>query len=92
MIKNIFKWLAGCTDYDKEKCCEPIVKTVGTVIECNASECMDNFEGQCILTNISLTKEKLSGKNAFTCSEYSTEDLELKNDFNKEVGGIYGCN
>lgn len=85
MIKTIFKWLTGCSG-DVSQCCEPVVKTIGTVIECNASDCMDNFEGQCILTNISLTKEKLSNKNAFTCSEYSTEDAELKNDFNREVG------
>lgn len=75
--------MSGCNV--SEVCCEPVVKTVGTIVECNASECMDNFEGQCILTNISLTKDKLRSGSGFACSEYSTEDQELKSEFNKEA-------
>jgi hypothetical protein len=88
MFKKIFNWMF-CSDNQVNN--EPIVKTIGTVVECNAMECMDNFEGQCILTNISLEKPKLYEKNMFYCSEYSTEDQDLKNDFNKEVV-IHGCN
>lgn len=90
MLKKIFQWISGCSA--SEQCCEPAVKTVGTIVECNASECMDNFEGQCILTNISITKDKLSNNNTFCCSEYSTEDQELKNDFNKEIGILHVSN
>lgn len=79
MFKKIFKKI-----FVKEII---VYKRVGTTIECNAMNCIENENGNCALYNISLTKDKINSKNEFVCSEYCPEDKEMIADTNSAILG-----
>jgi hypothetical protein len=51
-------------------------------IKCNATSCMDNENGECILSWIQINVE--DGK--AICADYSEQDSDIVNAFKKEIG------
>lgn len=62
------------------------LKYIGTVINCDRKECIENERGKCSISDLSLEMDSdLRGIPLFSCSEYCKHDAELIKDVNKMI-------
>lgn len=68
---KFFSWLFG----SKEQ--KIVIRLPIVTINCDASDCMDNEDGKCVLNVLSINRD---GR----CSDYDSGDEELTEELNKE--------